>query len=635
MINKYPLWKNLLILFVVAVAAIYATPNFYPPDPAIQISHDSGVVDQSALDSAVSALQSEGIEYFGAVIEEGNGLIRLADKEQQSRAQLLINLSLPNEYIVALNMAANTPQWLQSLGAGPMTYGLDLSGGVHFLMEVDMDAAVNKQLNDSLAAMRSLLREERLRYRPPLVVDDSNRIALRFTDSEVRSAAQSLLRTEFPDYVSRTEQLGADNMLYFSMSEQSVVELQDYALRQNLTTLRTRVDELGVKEPRVQPMGSNRIIVQLPGIQDTARAKDLISAVATLQFNLVAELDAAPGTTTDYEYEGGTLSLENDVIVGGESVTNAQSSFDAQTSMPQVNISLDAVGARQMNESTRFNIGRRMAIVLIETKVRTVTKVAEDGELESHSVPFEEVAVISAPTIQAALGRQVRVTGLEGNEANDLALLIRSGALAAPMYFLEERTVGPSLGQENIDRGLLSVEIGFALVLVFMLAYYRLCGLAANIALAVNLLLLVAVMSILGATLTLPGIAGIVLTVGMAVDANVLIFARIREELRSGSSIQKAIDSGFGRAFVTIFDANITTLLVAIILYAIGTGPVKGFAVTLSIGIITSMFTAIMGTRAIINFIYGGRNVKHLSIGVKVAENTGLTETAADTQEQK
>lgn len=620
MINKYPLWKNLLILFVVVLAVIYATPNFYPADPAIQISHDSGVVDQSALDSATAALATENIEFFGETLDGGKALIRLRDRDLQTRAQLLINLALPNEYIVALNLAANTPGWLKSLGAGPMTYGLDLSGGVHFLMEVDMDAAINKQLNDSLSAMRTLLREERLRYRPPMIVDESNRIVIRFTNSEIRTEANTLIRDSFPDFTYRYAENGDDNILYYTMSELSILEYQEYALRQNLTTLRSRVDELGVKEPIVQPMGSNRIIVQLPGIQDTTRAKEMISAVATLELHLLADSDSPPGTSTNYDYEGSTLSLENDIIVGGESVTNAQATFDQQSSLPQVSITLDAAGARQMNEATRGNIGRRMAILLIETKVRTVTEIGSDGELESHSVPFEETTVISAPVIQAALGRQFVITGLQGNEANELSLLIRSGALAAPMYFLEERTVGPSLGQENIDKGLLSVEIGFLLVLVFMVLYYRLCGLAANIALAVNLLLLVAVMSIIGATLTLPGIAGIVLTVGMAVDANVLIFARIREELKSGTSIQKAIDSGFGRAFVTIFDANITTLLVAIILYSIGTGPVKGFAVTLSIGIITSMFTAIMGTRAIINLIYGGRNVKHLSIGVKTPE---------------
>jgi len=619
MLNKYPLWKNLLILFVVALGGIYSAPNFYAPDPAIQISHDSGIVDQSALDSATFALGADGIAFFDPVIEQGVGLVRLENPDEQSRAQQVINLALPDEYIVALNLAPNTPQWLQSLGAGPMTYGLDLQGGVHFLMEVDLEAAIRKQLTDSVATMRTLFREEGLRYRPPLEVDDTNRIVIRFTNADTRSSAIDLIRDEFPDFQFRTGETGGNYFLYYTMNELSTNQLQEYALQQNLTTLRSRVDELGVKEPKLQPMGNNRINIDLPGIQDTTRAKDLISAVATLQFHLVAAPNAAPGTTLEYvDNDGLPIFIDRDIIVSGENVTNAQSAFDPQTSLPQVNLSLDAVGARRINEVTRANIGQRMAILLIETKTRTVTERNADGELVSRSEPYTEERVISAPVIQSALGRQFRITGLEGNEANDLALLIRSGALAAPMYFLEEYAIGPSLGQENIDKGLLSVQVGLGLVLLFMLVYYRFCGLAANIALGVNLMLLVAVMSIVGGTLTLPGIAGIVLTVGMAVDANVLIFARIREELRNGMPVQRAIDSGFGRAFVTIFDANITTFLVAIILYSIGTGPVRGFAVTLSIGIITSMFTAIMVTRSIINVMYGGRNVKNISIGMKL-----------------
>ncbi len=620
MLNKYPLWKNLLIAFVVVLSVLYAAPNFYPPDSAIQISHESGIVDQSTLDTATTALAIDGIQFTTADLENGSGLIRLQDSNDQRRAQELIQYSLPEEYLVAQNMAANTPKLLRAFGAGPMSYGLDLSGGVHFLMEVDMKQAVENQLTDSIALIRRLLREERLRYRPPIEVDDTNRIVIRFLDSETRSEANSLIKDEFPDYVTRTEQVGNDFVLYYTPTEASILLLQDYALQQNLSTLRTRVDALGVKEPKVQRMGADRIIVELPGIQDTTRAKDNISTVATLRFHLVAEADAAPGTTEDFLYEGLPLTLESDVIVSGDSVTQAQASFDAQTSLPQVNITLDATGARQMSEATRGNIGRRMAILLSETKVRTVTEMLDNGEIQSSSEPYEEVRVISAPVIQAALGRQFRITGLVGNEANDLALLIRSGALAAPMYFLEESTIGPSLGQENINRGVLSVGIGFSLVLLFMVAYYRVFGLVANLALAINLFLLVAVMSIIGATLTLPGIAGIVLTVGMAVDANVLIFARIREELKAGMSVQKAIDAGYGRAFVTILDANVTTLLVAIILYSIGTGPVKGFAVTLSIGILTSMFTAIVLTRAIVNLIYGGRKVDSLSIGIKVPQ---------------
>jgi len=619
MLNKYPLWKNLLIIAVTLLALVYAAPNFYAPDPAIQISHDDGIVDQSAIDSATFALGADGIEFFDPVIDDGIGLIRLRNGDDQSRAQQIINLALPDEYIVALNLAPNTPSWLQSMGAGPMTYGLDLQGGVHFLMEVDLDAAVNKQLNDSIATMRTLFREEGLRYRPPLDVDAQNRIVIRFTDAETRSSAIDVMRDEFPDFLFRTAETGGDFLLDYAMSDLAQQQLQEYAVQQNLTTLRSRVDELGVKEPNVAPMGTDRIIIELPGIQDTTRAKDLISAVATLQFHLVAEPGAAPGTTLEYnDPDGLPLLIEREIIVSGENVTNAQSAFDPQTSLPQVNLSMDAVGARRINEITRANIGRRMAILLIETKTRSVTVRDENGELVTRSEPYVEERVISAPVIQSALGRQFRITGVAANEANDLALLIRSGALAAPMYFLEEYAIGPSLGQDNIDKGLLSVEIGLGLVVAFMLVWYRVAGIAANIALAVNLILIVAIMSIIGATLTLPGIAGIVLIVGMAVDANVLIFGRIREELKEGMPVQKAIDNGFGRAFITIFDANITTFLVAIILYSIGTGPVRGFAVTLSIGIITSMFTAIMVTRAIINLIYGGRNVKSISIGAKI-----------------
>ncbi len=617
--NKYPLWKNLLILFIVVMAGIYSAPNFYPPDPAIQISHESGRVAQSALDSATRVLAEEGIEYFGEVIENGVALVRLYDRDLQSRAQELINFTLSDDYVVALNLAPNTPSWLSSIGAGPMTYGLDLSGGVHFLMEVDMEAALSKQLNDSVATMRTLLREKRIRYQPPVVVDDQNRIVIRFTDPQTRSEANRLIRDEFGDLIFRTAESGGQFLLYLTMSELRMQELQTYALQQNLTTLRTRVNELGVKEPRVQPMGNNRIVIQLPGIQDTARAKELISAVATLQIHLGAEPGAAPGTTEDYEYQGLMQRINTDIIVAGESVTNAQSSFD-ENGMPQVNITLDAIGARRMNEATRGNIGKPMAIILKETKTRTITEMGPDGELVSRSEPYEEARMISWATIQAALGRQFRITGLQAKEANDLALLIRSGALAAPMYFLEERTVGPSLGQDNIERGTTSVQIGFVLVVVFMLVYYRLCGLLANVALFINLLLLMAVMSIIGATLTMPGIAGIVLTVGMAVDANVLIFSRIREELMSGQGVQKSISGGFDNALSTILDANITTLIVAIVLYSIGTGPVKGFAVTLSIGIITSMITALFITRGLINFTYGGRPTKFMSIGIRMPD---------------
>ena len=613
--NKYPLWKNLMLVLIVVLSFIYAAPNFYPADPAIQISHDSGVVDQAALDDATEALDADGIAWFGAIVDNGVGLIRLRDQNDQSRAQQIINLNLPSDFVVALNLAPNTPSWLEALKATPMSYGLDLQGGVHFLMEVDLDEAVGKQLNDSAAAMRTLLREERIRYRPPLNVDEQNRIAIRFTDVETRSVGLASIREEFPDLVFRTTELADDFLLYFSMPETSVLELQDYAIQQNLTTLRSRMNELGVKEPNILQNGINRITIELPGVQDTTRAKDMISAVATLQFHLVADPGATPGTTLEYEYQGVPYRIDEEIIVGGENVTGAQTSIDTQTTLPQVNITLDAVGAQRINEVTRRNVGKSMAILLSESKTRSVTEVGPDGELTTTSVPFVDERLISVATIQTALGRQFRITGLEGNEANDLALLIRSGALAAPMYPVEEGTVGPSLGQENINNGIQSVMIGLAALVVFMLAYHRVCGIAAIVALFCNLLILMAIMSIVGWTLTMPGIAGIVLTLGMAVDANVLIFARIREEIENGMSIPRAINAGYERAFVTIVDANVTTLIVAIILFSIGTGPVKGFAITLSLGILTSMFTSIMISRAVVNLFYGGNQVKSISIG--------------------
>lgn len=618
MLNKYPLWKNIFLIVIAVLSAIYAAPNFYKADPAIQISHDNGVMDQPALDLATAALKEDGIDFFGAVIEKnGVALIRLHDQNQQSRAQQVVNFKLPKNYIVALNLAATTPAWLVRLHAGPMAYGLDLQGGVHFLMEVDMDEAITKQLTDTIASMRNVLRDEKIRYRPPITLDSQKRINIRFLDAATRSSAISKLKSKF-DLVMGTTESGDDFVLQYSMSPASVLELQKYAVQQNLTTLRSRVNELGVKEPKIQQLGANRIIIELPGIQDTTRAKDLISAVATLQFHLVADSGAAPGTTLDYEYQGRHYKVVQDVIMEGSSVTGAQASIDSQTSTPQVNITLDSAGAKRLNDVTRVSVGKSMAIILRETKTRSVTKAQADGTLVTTSEPTLEERAISVATIQSALGRQFRITGLGNAEANDLSLLIRSGALAAPMHFVEESTIGPSLGQENINNGIKSVLLGLGLLVVFMIGYYRICGFASIIGLFCNLLLMMAIMSLVGWTLTMPGIAGIVLTLGIAVDANVLIFARIREEIENGMSIPRAINAGYEKAFVTIVDANVTTLIVSVILFAIGTGPVKGFAVTLTLGILTSMFTAIMYSRAIINLMYGGNNVKSISIGTNI-----------------
>jgi preprotein translocase subunit SecD len=620
MLNKFPLWKNLLILLMVVLSAVYALPNFYPADPAVQISHDSGMVDQAAVDTALEALRKDGIEVTASSIEDGVALIRLVNQQDQPRAQQLVNLALSQDYVVALNLAPNTPRWLLAIGARPMSFGLDLQGGVHFLMEVDLEQAVAKQLNDTAAAMRTLMRDERIRYRPPLNVDGQNRIVLRFADADTRSAASTRLRADFPDLQARTEQSGQDYMLYFNMTDANIQLLQQYAVQQNLTTLRSRINELGVKEPKIQQSGVNRIVIELPGIQDTTRAKDLIAAVATLQFHLVAGPNTPAGDTLEFEYQGVPTRLDGNIIVGGESVTNAQTSIDPQTTQPQVNITLDGVGARRINEITRTNIGNQMAILLSETKSRNETVVGPDGELTTVSKPFVEERLISVATIQAALGRQFRITGLESKEAGDLALLIRSGALAAPMHFVEESTVGPSLGQENIENGVNSVLAGLGLIVVFMALVYRGCGIIANIALFANVLMIMALMSIIGATLTLPGIAGIVLTMAVAVDANVLIYARIGDELTRGMKVARAIDAGYDRAFITILDSNLTILIVAVILYSVGTGPIKGFAVTTAIGIVTSMITAILISRALVNIIYGGPGVKSISIGMKMPE---------------
>ena len=618
MINKYPLWKNLLIITVITLGVIYAMPNLYPPDFAVQISNEDseGIVSESSLSTATAALEDAGIDYFGAVLNDGSGLIRFRDDVSQLSAQKVVQRALHdlrNEYVVALNAAPTTPQWLRDLGAEPMKYGLDLRGGVHFLMEVDTESAIGDRLEGLESEVKRTLRDrsDRIRYSG---VESPQRGMLKvsFADEDLRRRARLKIEEENPRYVFAN---GQDDQYYFTMemTEDSIREIEDFAVQQNLQTIRNRVNELGVAEPLVQRLGRNRIVVDLPGVQDTAEAKKILGKVATLEFRMEAEPDAPRSTTVEYEYEGRTTRLENDIILRGDRVFDAQVGYDPDTGLPQVNITLDGEGGELMHRATRYDIGRRMAVIFIETKTRDRYEMV-DGEEVLTTETYVERRVISLATVQAALGVSFRITGLQGGEARELALLLRAGALAADMFIAEERTVGASLGKENIELGATSVVVGLGLVVLFMLGYYRVFGIAANLALAANLVLLVAVMSSLSATLTLPGIAGIVLTVGMAVDANVLIFSRIREELKNGAPPQTAINAGFERAVVTILDANLTTLLVALILYSIGTGPVKGFAVTLSIGILTSMFTAIMGTRAIVNLMYGGRNVKRLLI---------------------
>lgn len=617
MLNRYPLWKYLLILVVLVVGLIYSLPNLFPADPAIQVSDAQGdSLDERQISRVEEALIDSDIGI--KAIEETNGqwLIRLQSDDDQLDARDIAADVLGSDATVALNLADATPGWLQAFSASPMTLGLDLRGGVHFLLEVDMDAALTQRLEVNASAMRELLRGERIRYRNTTI--DERSLSISFGSAEDRDTARRLISRDFPNFEYTNEGDGRASNLVMTLSDQTVNEIQDYAINQNLTTLRNRVNELGVAEPMVQRQGPSQIVVELPGVQDTVAAKRIVGATANLEFRLEARNDTPDTETERLEFRNDptrSAELMRDVIITGDSVSSASNSFD-ENGRPQVNINLDGTGGTLMNRATRTNIGRNMAVLFIEHKSEDRVEIdPETGEETIIREPYVERGLISLATIQSALGNSFRITGLDSpTEAAELALLLRSGSLAAPIYFVQERTIGPSLGAENIERGLLSVQIGLLLVVLFMLVRYKVFGVFANIALALNLTLLVAVMSMLGATLTLPGIAGIVLTLGMAVDANVLIFERIREELRNGMSIQQAIYAGYERAFTSIVDANITTLLVAVILFSIGTGPVKGFAVTLSIGILTSMFTALLVTRAMVNLTYGSKPVKKLWI---------------------
>ena len=635
MLNRYPLWKNLFITLIVAMGFYYAAPNLYAPDPALQFGGSSGAqgFNERLMERASAALSEAGIGHFGEeVLDSGKtGLIRLQSREQQLKAQAILQRTLGDGYIVALNLAPTTPDWLVSGGAQPMKLGLDLSGGVHFKLEVDVNAATDRKLEQYENGIKRRLREERIRGRIAL---EGTRIGMTFRSVQDREAARAEVRDLYPELL--LDRVDEDmSQLFAEVTETTIAEVVEYAVAQNLTTLRNRVNELGVSEPLVQRQGKNRIVVELPGIQDTAEAKRILGKVANLEFRLVAEANAPISERQRFDYRGETRQgmtewLERDIIITGERVSNAAASFD-QNGQPNVQITLDGEGGMLMSRATRANVKRRMGVLFIERKYRTRYETDENGETVVIRDPYDEKKVLTAPVIQSALGAQFQITGLDSPaESSELALMLRAGALAAPISFVEERTVGPSLGAENIELGVKSLQLGLALVVLFMMVYYRIFGVIAVVALTANLVLLVAVMSLLSATLTLPGIAGIVLTVGMAVDANVLIFARIREELAAGTSNQLAIHSGFERAVTTILDANITTLIVAIILYAVGTGPIKGFAVTLSVGIITSMFTAIIGTRALVNLSYGGRRVERLSIGrVRMRANAASKEATA------
>jgi preprotein translocase subunit SecD len=616
-LNRYPLWKSLLIIVGLALGGLYALPNLYPDDLAIQISgaRSATVIDEQVLDQATQALEQAGLSATGIELTAKNVLVRVADSESQLRAKAILSDALGNNYLTALNLAPTTPDWLTNVGAGPMKLGLDLRGGVHFLLEVDMVQAVAQRLDVYVSEIKSTLRTEKLRYRSVSHEDDGS-LRIKFVEAQVRDQARSQLKSDYSEFLMSSEDEGDSYYLLVSLNESTVREIENYAVNQNLTTLRNRVNELGVAEPLVQRQGRNRIVVQLPGVQDTAAAKRVLGATANLEFRLEAKPGAARVSTEEFTFRSNPerkATLEKGLIISGTSVSNAQSNFD-ETGSSQVNIDLDSQGGKLMNRVTRNAVKRRMAVVFVEHKSR-IKIVEVDGQLVDKRHSYVEKSIISLATIQTALGNSFRITGLDGaGEASELALLLRAGSLAAPMYFVEERTVGPSLGQENIDLGLTSVQIGLTFVVLFMMAFYGVFGVIANVALAFNLLLVAAVMSLLGFTLSLPGIAGVVLTVGMAVDANVLIFSRIKEELKAGMPAQSAIHAGYERAFSTIFDANITTLLVAVILYAVGTGPVKGFAVTLSIGIVTSMFTAIMVSRAMVNAVYGGKKITDIKI---------------------
>ena len=618
--NRYPPWKYLLIVIIVATGCLYALPNIYGKDPALQVSAARGAEVSEVTRYAVEdALDQAGITYGDITVATGNLVVRFQDEETQLRAQDIVKEALGRSYTVALNLAPATPDWLRAFGAEPMFLGLDLRGGVHFLMEVDMEAAVVKAEERYVSDIRTQLRDERIRYKTITRRRDGG-LLIRFRDAEQRRLGITEIEDGFPDLELEQPAARDDEFpLIARISETAVKETQRLALQQNITTLRKRVNELGVAEPIIQQQGLQRVVVQLPGVQDTARAKTILGATATLEFRMTDEENSAQdaldgrvpaGSRLYYDRAGNPVLLKKQVMLTGDYIIDAASGFDSVSGSPNVSITLDGKGAKRFSDATAEEVGRNMAVVFIENKVETVEV---DGEMEKRKDTIEEV--INVATIREQLGKRFQITGLDSTEeARNLALLLRAGALAAPIEIIEERTVGPSLGQDNIDKGFQSVKIGFILVLIFMALWYKAFGLAADVALALNLVLIIALLSMLQATLTLPGIAGIVLTVGMAVDANVLIFQRIREEIRNGNSPQASIHAGYEKAFTTIADANITTLFAAIVLFSFGTGPIKGFAVTLSLGIVCSMFTAIMVTRSIVNLIYGGRKLRKLVI---------------------
>lgn len=618
MLNHYPLWKYLLIVFVLIIGIIYALPNLYGDDPALQItSTRMSQIDESTRDSVLKVLDEEQIPYRSFKLLRDSFLVRFDNTNDQLKAYGLVRESLGNSYVAALNLAPATPEWLREFNARPMYLGLDLRGGVHFLLEVDMDSAVSQAIARYVDDIRAILRDNKIRY---LTINDRNdQVEVRFRDAALRTQALELVKKEYRGLELEEGERDGSLFLFATLSQKEQLETRKFALKQNITTLRNRVNELGVAEPVIQQQGDNRIVVQLPGIQDTARAKEILGATATLEYHMEDDkhdLQSAlngrvpVGSRVYMGRDGRPVLLYKRIIITGDQIIDASSGLDQDSGTPLVSVSLDSKGARKMSHNTRDNIGKRMAVVFIETKVETKEINGKRTKVRSR---VEEV--ISLAVIRGHFSKRFQTTGLDsGEEARNLALLLRAGALAAPIEIIEERTIGPSLGQDNIDQGFASVVIGFVFVLAFMVLWYKGFGFVANMALTLNLVVIVAILSLLQATLTLPGIAGIVLTVGMAVDANVLIFERIREELRAGNTPQASIHAGYEKAFSTIADANVTTLIAAVVLFGFGTGAIKGFAITLTIGIMTSMFTAIMGTRAVINLTLGGKRLMGLSI---------------------
>jgi len=618
-VNKFSTSQYLLILFVLVLGFTYALPNLYPTQPSIQVAYtDSGKsADQLLISEIKNTLENQSIDYEDLFLRDGKIVIKFKNLDQQLESKTIIKNKFLDRVIVALNLEPTTPDWLKKLGGKPVKLGLDLSGGVHFLLEVDIDTAQEGRLELLLDTYRKYFKENRINFSKSYI--ENLILHFEFSDNNSYNKALAKYRQDSPgingiQYVITEKP--SSNELLLEYSDIALREIRDYAVGQNLITLRNRVNELGVSEPIVQREGANRIVVQLPGVQDPTAAKKIIGKTANLEFRLEANSRTSPLRKEEFNFkdnEYATAVLEKSIVVSGDRVTNASSGFD-ENGFAQVNITLDMQGGRAMQKASSANVGRKLAVLFIEQKSKSELVKDEFGNSVIEQTSYVEKEIISLATIQTTLGTSFRITGVGSpQEASELALLLRAGALAAPMKFEEERTIGPSLGQENIDKGMKSIMIGLALVVIFMTFYYRVFGIAANISLLINLVLITGIMSLLGATLTLPGIAGIVLTVGMAVDANVLIFARIREELKEKDP-QTAIRDGFSRAFITIFDANVTTLIAALILYVIGTGPVKGFAITLSIGIVTSMFTAIMCTRAMVNLIYGNKNIEALKI---------------------